>query len=78
MVKNPPETLGTWVHSLGWEDSLEKGTATHSSSCCYFIYNPIFFTPTLMSFHLNQVNSILKDKQYLLTLHSDTRILKKS
>jgi len=22
---------GTWVPSLGWEDPLEKGTATHSS-----------------------------------------------
>ena len=21
----------TWVRSLGWEDSLEKGMATHSS-----------------------------------------------
>ena len=21
----------TWVQSLGWEDPLEKGTATHSS-----------------------------------------------
>jgi len=21
----------TWVRSLGWEDALEKGTATHSS-----------------------------------------------
>ena len=21
----------TWVHSLGWEDPLEKGMATHSS-----------------------------------------------
>ena len=21
----------TWAQSLGWEDSLEKGTATHSS-----------------------------------------------
>ena len=21
----------TWVRSLGWEDPLEKGTATHSS-----------------------------------------------
>ena len=21
----------TWVRSLGWEDSLEKGTATHST-----------------------------------------------
>jgi len=22
---------GTWVRSLGWEDPLEKGKATHSS-----------------------------------------------
>ena len=29
MVKNPPEMQETWVQSLGWEDSLEKGTATH-------------------------------------------------
>ena len=21
----------TWVHSLGWEDPMEKGVATHSS-----------------------------------------------
>ena len=25
------ETLETWVRSLGWEDTLEEGTATHSS-----------------------------------------------
>ena len=30
-VKNPPAMRETWVQSLGWEDSLEKGTATHSS-----------------------------------------------
>ena len=23
------ETQETWVHSLGWEDPLEKGKATH-------------------------------------------------
>ena len=27
MVKNPPAMWGTWVRSLAWEDSLEKGTA---------------------------------------------------
>ena len=27
-VKNPPEKQETWVHSLGWEDSLEKRTVT--------------------------------------------------
>ena len=30
-VKNPPTVRETWVPSLGWEDPLEKGTATHSS-----------------------------------------------
>ena len=31
LVKNPPAMRETWVQSLGWEDPLEKGTATHSS-----------------------------------------------
>ena len=31
MVKNLPAMQETWVRSLGWEDPLEKGTATHSS-----------------------------------------------
>ena len=31
MVKNLPATWETWVWSLGWEDSLEEGIATHSS-----------------------------------------------
>ena len=30
MVKNLPATWETWVRSLGWEDHLEKGTATNS------------------------------------------------
>ena len=29
--KNLPEMQETWVPSLGWEDLLEKGMATHSS-----------------------------------------------
>ena len=31
LVKNPPAIRETPVQSLGWEDPLEKGTATHSS-----------------------------------------------
>ena len=31
LVKNPPAMWDTWVRSLGWEDPLEKGKATHSS-----------------------------------------------
>ena len=30
-VKNLPAMQETWVQSLGWEDPLEEGTATHSS-----------------------------------------------
>ena len=30
-VKNLPAMQETWVRSLGWEDPLEKGKATHSS-----------------------------------------------
>ena len=29
-VKNPPAVRDTWVGSLGWEDPLEEGMATHS------------------------------------------------
>ena len=31
MVKNLPAMQETWVQSLGWEDPLEEGMATHSS-----------------------------------------------
>ena len=31
MVKDPPTMRETWVRSLGWEDPLEGGMATHSS-----------------------------------------------
>ena len=31
MVKNQPAMWETWARSLGWEDPLEEGMATHSS-----------------------------------------------
>ena len=31
LVKNLPAMRENWVPSLGWEDPLEKGKATHSS-----------------------------------------------
>ena len=30
LVNNPLAIQKTWVRSLGWEDPLEKGKATHS------------------------------------------------
>ena len=37
VVKNPPAVRETWVRSLGWEDPLEKGKATHSSMLAWRI-----------------------------------------
>ena len=31
LIKNLPAVRETWVQSLGWEDTLEKGKATHFS-----------------------------------------------
>ena len=31
LIKNLPAMQETWVQSLGWEDPLEKGKATHSN-----------------------------------------------
>ena len=30
LVKNPPAMQEAWDRSLGWEDPLEEGLATHS------------------------------------------------
>ena len=37
MLKNPPAMQETWVWSLGLEDPLEKGLATHSSALAWRI-----------------------------------------
>ena len=37
MIKNLPATRETWVPSLGREDPLEKGMATHSSILAWII-----------------------------------------
>ena len=31
LVKNLPVTWETWLQTLGWDDSGEKGIAAHSS-----------------------------------------------
>ena len=47
-VKNPPEMWETWVQSLGWEDLLEKGIATHSIILAWRIPNG---QRSLMGYH---------------------------
>ena len=34
MAKDPPVMWETWVQSLGWEDSLEKGVANLLQYSC--------------------------------------------
>ena len=35
MVKDQPAIQETWVWSLGWEDPLEEGMATYSSTLAW-------------------------------------------
>ena len=37
VVKNLHAMRETWVRSLGWEDPLEEGTTTHSSTLAWRI-----------------------------------------
>ena len=48
LVRNPPAVWETWVQSLGWEDLLEKGIATHSSILAWRIpwtEEPVGYSP---------------------------------
>ena len=49
MVKNLPTVWETWVQSLGWEDPLEEGMATHSSILAWKI--PMDRGACLATFH---------------------------
>ena len=40
LVKHLPSMWETWIRSLGWEDPLEKGMATHSSILAWKILWP--------------------------------------
>ena len=42
LVTNLPARWETWVRSLGWEDPLEKGMATHSSILTWRIPRTIY------------------------------------
>ena len=46
LVKNLPAMWETWVRSLGWEDPLEKGKATHSSILAWRILKESHLTFT--------------------------------
>ena len=68
MVKNLPAKGETWVRSLGWEDPLEEGMATHSSILAWRIpkrwttegqyIEAIFYLFILHQFSLVQSRSV--------------------
>ena len=82
LVKNPPEMWETKVRSLGWEDSLEKGKATHSSILAWripwTIYSPWGCKESDMTDKLSLQNKkfkkIMKWKKRLLKGRPDTLI----
>ena len=51
LVKSPPAMRETWVRSLGWEDPLEKGKATHSSILAWRILGVTKSRTRLSDFH---------------------------
>ena len=64
LVKNPPAMRETWVPSLGWEDPLEKGKATHSSVLAWRIpwttVQRILKSPTRQSdFHFHFTSNMV-------------------
>ena len=61
LVKNLLAMQESWVQSLGWEDPLEKGKATHSSIVAWRIVTPIVHWVTkrqtrLSNFHFKHQN----------------------
>ena len=44
LVKNSPPIQENWIWSLGWEDPLEKGKATHSSILAWRIPWTVYST----------------------------------
>ena len=66
MVKNPPAMQKTWVRSVGWEDPLEKGMATHSSILAWRIpwtEEPDSYSPW------SQKESDMTERLTLFTFH---------
>ena len=65
LVKNLLAMQETWVWSLGWEDPLEDGMATHSNILvCIYIYMYIFYRGS--NIHHNTIKigiSILQTKK---------------
>ena len=73
-VKSPPAMPETWVQSLGWEDPLEEGMATHSSVLAWRI--PWTEEPgRLQSSGLQRVRHDCRDLADMLNLFRNFQIV---
>ena len=63
-VKKPLTTQETWVGSLGWEEPLEEGVATHSSILAWRI-------PMDRGAWQATVHEVAKSQTQLMTKHTD-------
>ena len=58
VIKNPPAMWEAWVRSLGWEDSPEKGKATHSRILAWripIVYGVAESRTRLSNFHFHMI-----------------------
>ena len=62
--KELPAMRETWVGSLGWEDPLDKGKATHSSITNLTVVNESFYLIT--EFQLIKTEIIIEGRIYFL------------
>ena len=77
MVQNSPVMRETWIRSLGWEDTLEKEMATHSSILAWRIQ----WTEEpgrLQSMRLQRVGQDLAQHSMRYVDRNQTRVLLKS
>jgi len=63
-VKNLPAIWETRVPSLGWEDALEKGTATHSSILAWRIPWTVFHGVIKSQTRLSNFDLLLVPKTF--------------
>ena len=71
--------LETWVRSLGWEDPLEKGKATHSNILTWRIVHGVAKTQTgLSDFHFHWKGTLHSRSNYKNKGNTERRNNKKS
>ena len=73
LVKSPPAMWETWVRSLGWEDPLWEGMATHSSILAWRAHG---VTELDMTEQLSLYLTLMKDAQ--VNQHGTTQSLPES